>query len=134
MKTFIIGTAFILAITSFGSAAYGKSMDGSNKGVCQSIPPARPTGGGTRERIETIKQCDRVQSRAQQTPNTSPLTQPNPPSEVPSPSLRRQDPSSSIQPSAPDSMTQPNPPAQVPSPSLRRQDFSSFMQPRYGHR
>jgi hypothetical protein len=61
MKRFVIGTVFVLAIpaigftnTFFGSAAYAENSNRSNKGACQSIPPARPTGGGTRERIAAM--------------------------------------------------------------------------------
>lgn len=101
MKTLFIGTtALILAIASFSSAAYG-NVDGSNKGVCQSIPPTRPTGGGTRQRLQAIKRCNEAQSRGQQTPNTSPTEQPNPSSTVPSPTRQSQDSNSSMQPWTP---------------------------------
>lgn len=78
MKTFVIGTtAFILAIASFGSAAYG-NVDGSNTKVCQSVPIARPAGGATRERLQAIKRCNEDRSRERQAPSTSSMTQPNP--------------------------------------------------------
>ncbi len=64
MKTLIIGTAFILAMSttsnayaSFDSAAYGKA-DGLNTGACQSIPPARPSGGATMQRIQAMQRCN----------------------------------------------------------------------------
>ncbi|MCW5318574.1 hypothetical protein GTQ43_34190 [Nostoc sp. KVJ3] len=59
MKMFIIGTASFLALpvgiallnVSLGSTAYGQ-QSASNKQVCESIPPARPTGGATLQRLE----------------------------------------------------------------------------------
>lgn len=83
MKTSVFGIVLTLAIASFGFAAYA-NVDGSNTRDCQSIPPASPTGGGTRERMAAIKRCHEVRLE-QQAPSTSPTKQPNPPSEVPSP-------------------------------------------------
>lgn len=80
MKTSVFGIALTLAIASFGSTAYA-NVKGSSTRDCQSIPPASPTGGGTRERMSAIKRCNEVRSE-QQAPSTSPTKQPNPPSEV----------------------------------------------------
>jgi len=55
MKAFIIGTTFILAIASFGSAAYANEND-LNKGACF-IPPPSTTGGGTLRRLQAIQRC-----------------------------------------------------------------------------
>ncbi len=96
MKKLFISTAFVLAIASFGSAAYG-NVDVFNKGVCQ-IPPRSTTGGGTRVRLEAIRKCDRAkqhsnkggQLNGQQAPSTLPITLPNPPATVPSPYLQQQ--------------------------------------------
>ena len=113
MKRFVIGTVFVLAIpaigftnTFFGSAAYAENSNRSNKGACQSIPPARPTGGGTRERIAAMKKCDAARASEQQMPSTSPTEQPSSPSEVPT--QQNQEPDSSEQPSAPGSVTIPS--------------------------
>lgn len=83
MKTSIFGIALTLAIASFGFAAYA-NVNESNTRDCQSISPASPTGGGTRERMAAIKLCNEIRSE-QQAPSTLPTKQPNPPSEVPSP-------------------------------------------------
>ena len=64
MKMFIIGTASFLALpvgiallnVSLGSTAYGQ-QSASNKQVCESLPPARPTGGATLQRLEAMQQC-----------------------------------------------------------------------------
>lgn len=113
MKKFVISTAFVLAIpavsfanASFGSAAYAKNVDGS-RGNCQFIPPARPSGGATRERIAAIEKCNEALSSEQQTPSTSSTEQPSLPSNMQSPTQQNQEPSSSMQPSAPGSMTMP---------------------------
>ena len=107
MKTLVIGTTFILAVGSFGAAAYG-NMNGVNTEICQSIPPARPTGGATRERLEAMQHCKKeFQSKDRQTPSSSMMTQPKPPSTVPSPTLQNQPSSSSSQPSSPESKTTP---------------------------
>ena len=115
MKKFVVSTAFVLAIpaigfvsTSFSSAAYAKHVDGSAIGNCQFIPPARPSGGATRERIAAIEKCNVALSSGQQTPSTSPSEQPSPPSEVPLPIEQNQAPSSSVQPSVPGSITTPS--------------------------
>lgn len=77
MKTLVIGTAFILAIGSFGAAAYGNT-NGANPGICQSTPQARPTGGATRERLQAIAQCSKeFQSRSRQAPRAELMQQPN---------------------------------------------------------
>ena len=63
MKTLIIGTTFILAIGSFGAAAYG-NMNGVSTEICQSISSARPAGGATRERLQAMQHCNKeFQSR-----------------------------------------------------------------------
>jgi len=97
MKAFIIGTTFILAYAFFGSAAYANE-NGSNKGACF-IPPPSPTGGGTLQRLQAIQRCDKFQSKERQMPSNSPMTQANPPTEVPSSIQQNQAPSSSMQPS-----------------------------------
>lgn len=114
MKKFIIGTAFVLAIpvasfanVSFGSAAYAKNVDSSRTENCQFIPPARPSGGATRERIAALEKCNKALASEQQTPSTSSTEQPSSPSDVPSPTQQNQEPSSSMQPSPPESMTMP---------------------------
>lgn len=122
MKKLIYVTTVALAIASFGSAAYAKHGNRSDRydiEACQHIPPPRPTGGGTRERMVAIERCNEIRSKAQQTPSTSltgqsnpsseeqqtpitlPMTQPNPPATAPSPSKRNLSPSSSTQPSVP---------------------------------
>lgn len=113
MKKFVISTAFVLAIpavsfanASFGSAAYAKNVGGSG-GNCQFIPPARPSGGATRERIAALEKCNEARSSEQQTPSTSSTEQPSLPSNVPSSTQQNQEPSSSMQPSPPESMTMP---------------------------
>ncbi|MBD2309343.1 hypothetical protein H6G17_28215 [Chroococcidiopsis sp. FACHB-1243] len=113
MKRFVIGTALVLAIpalsfanASLGSAADAEISNRSNTGDCKSIPPARPTGGGTRERIAAIKKCDAARASEQQMPSTSPTEQPSSPSEVPT--QQNQEPDSSEQPSAPGSVTIPS--------------------------
>lgn len=115
MKKFVIGTAFVLAIpvasfanVSFGSAAYAKNVDSSRTGNCQFVPPARPSGGATRERIAALEKCNEALASEQQTPSTSLTDQPSPPSDVPSPTQQNQEPSSSVQPSPPGSMTMPS--------------------------
>lgn len=115
MKKFVVSTAFVLAIpaigfvsTSFSSAAYAKHVDGSAIGNCQFIPPARPSGGATRERIAAIEKCNVALSSEQQTPSTSPSEQPSPPSEVPLPTEQNQAPSSYVEPSVPGSITTPS--------------------------
>lgn len=115
MKKLIYVIAVALAIVSFGSAAHAKHGNRSDRydiEACQHIPPPRPTGGGTRERMVAIERCNEVRSKAQQksstsltgqsnssseeqTPITLPMTQPNPPATAPSPSKRNLSPSSS---------------------------------------
>ena len=64
MKMFIIRTASFLALpvgiallnVSLGSTAYGQ-QSASNKQVCESIPPARPTGGATLQRMQALQEC-----------------------------------------------------------------------------
>lgn len=114
MKKFVISTAFVLAIpavsfanASFGSAAYAKNVGGSRTENCQFVPPARPSGGATRERIAALEKCNEALSSEQQTPSTSSMEQPSSPSNVPSPTQQNQEPSSSMQPSPPESMTMP---------------------------
>lgn len=114
MKKFVISTAFVLAIpavsftnASFGSAAYAKNVDSSRTENCQFVPPARPSGGATRETIAAIEECNEARSSEQQTPSTSSMEQPSSPSDVPSSIQQNQEPSSSVQPSTPGSMTMP---------------------------
>lgn len=57
MKALAISTAFILAAGSFGSAAYA-NVNRANAKVCQSILPARPSGGATRQRLQAMQQCN----------------------------------------------------------------------------
>lgn len=64
MKMFIIRTASFLALpvgiallnVSLGSTAYGQ-QSASNKQVCESIPPTRPTGGATLQRMQALQEC-----------------------------------------------------------------------------
>ncbi|MDM9580506.1 hypothetical protein [Nostoc sp. GT001] len=64
MKIPVIRTASILAIplgiallhVSLGSAAYGNA-DTSKTGVCENIPPARPTGGASLARLQALQKC-----------------------------------------------------------------------------
>lgn len=122
MKKFIIGTAFVLAIpvasftnVFFGSAAYAKNVDSSRTENCQFVPPARPSGGATRERIAALEKCNEARSSEQQTPSTSSTEQPSLPSNVPSPTQQNQEPSSSMQPSAPGSMIMPSSTTEQPN-------------------
>lgn len=65
MKTLIIRTASILAIplgialldASLASTAYGQQDALRRKQVCESIPPARPTGGATLKRMQALQEC-----------------------------------------------------------------------------
>lgn len=100
MKTFVIGSAFVLAIGSFSSVAYAKQADSSD---CR-IPIAEPSGGATRTRIAIIDKCNQVQLSEQQAPSISPIEQPSSPSEESLPSQQNQKPSSSVQPSASESL------------------------------
>lgn len=116
MKRFIIGTAFTLAIASFGAAAYANNVNSSNTQGCRSVPIARPSGGATRERIAALENCNYAASNEEQTPSTSQMTQPTSPSEEPSQTEQNQVPSgSSVQPSTPGSMTMPSTPTDTPS-------------------
>ncbi|NMF61670.1 hypothetical protein DP113_33245 (plasmid) [Brasilonema octagenarum UFV-E1] len=81
MKTLIIRATSILAIplgiallhTSSGSTAYGSVSESTVK-ACESIPPARPTGGATAARLQVLQQCN---NRLQQsTPTTESTGQP----------------------------------------------------------
>ncbi|MBD2605776.1 hypothetical protein H6G81_14925 [Scytonema hofmannii FACHB-248] len=56
MKTLFISGAFILAIASLGSTAFAQE-NRSNTSICNSIPPARPTGGATAVRLQALEQC-----------------------------------------------------------------------------
>ncbi|GAA6620382.1 hypothetical protein [Scytonema sp. NUACC26] len=63
MKALIILTAFILTIplgialfqVSVSSFAYAKEVNQSNTLACESIPPARPTGGASSTRLQTSR-------------------------------------------------------------------------------
>ncbi|KYC34862.1 hypothetical protein WA1_49990 [Scytonema hofmannii PCC 7110] len=65
MKALVIRTAFILTIpldialfqVSVSSFAYAKDVNQSNTSACESIPPARPTGGASSTRLQTMQQC-----------------------------------------------------------------------------
>lgn len=57
----------------------------SSTKVCKSIPIARPSVGGTRERMEAIRRCHKARSQEQQTPTNSSTIKPNLAPQVPSP-------------------------------------------------
>ncbi len=74
MKKIIIRSASIFAIplglvlsnTTFSPAVYAQSQElpntntqknSSNNSVCDSVPPARPTGGATSIRLQVLQQC-----------------------------------------------------------------------------
>ncbi len=58
MKALLISAAFILTTVSFGSTAYANVNNGGTQKFCQSIPPARPSGGATRQRLQTMQRCN----------------------------------------------------------------------------
>ena len=62
MKTLFISGAFLLAIASLGSTAFAQE-NRSNTSICNSIPPARPTGGATVVRLEALQRCDKELSQ-----------------------------------------------------------------------
>lgn len=75
MKTIIIRSASIFAIpfglavlsNAFSSSVYAQSQEFTNtntqqqssfsNSACNSIPPARPTGGATSTRLQVLQQC-----------------------------------------------------------------------------
>jgi hypothetical protein len=57
MKTFLIGTAFILTIASFGSAAYANPDNSGSKEGCQATPISEPSGGASRQRLANEQKC-----------------------------------------------------------------------------
>ncbi len=65
-------------------ASHHHSNYSSSTKACKSIPLPRPSVGGTRERIEAIRRCNKARSQEQQTPTNSSTTQPNLSPQVPS--------------------------------------------------
>jgi hypothetical protein len=53
--------------------------------ACKSIPIPRPSVGGTRERIEAIRKCNKARSQEQQMLTNPSTTKPNLSPQVPSP-------------------------------------------------
>ncbi|MBE9166210.1 hypothetical protein IQ238_01245 [Pleurocapsales cyanobacterium LEGE 06147] len=58
MKKLIIGTAFILSLATFGSAAYA-NVDKFAQDSCQSTLPAVLTGGAIGQRNRSVTLCER---------------------------------------------------------------------------
>ena len=57
MKTFLLGTAFILTLASFGSAAYANPNNSGSKEGCQATPISEPSGGASRQRLANEQKC-----------------------------------------------------------------------------
>ncbi|MBV8882830.1 MAG: hypothetical protein JO235_02345 [Chroococcidiopsidaceae cyanobacterium CP_BM_RX_35] len=97
MKRLIIGGFSVLLViaTTAPAFAYGKVQE-SNTRDSQSIPSSSSMQPSAPESMTTQSNKREPQSRS----STSLLLDPNPPAEVPSPSLFYLDPSSAYQPSA----------------------------------
>ncbi|MBV9388327.1 MAG: hypothetical protein JOZ78_18040 [Chroococcidiopsidaceae cyanobacterium CP_BM_ER_R8_30] len=97
MKRLILsGFSVLLVIAATAPAfAHGKVKE-SNTGDSQSMPLSSSTQPSAPESMNTQSNQREPQSRF----STSPLLDPNPPSEIPSPSLFFLDPSSAYQPGA----------------------------------
>lgn len=67
-----------------GKPATERSDYPSSIKACKSIPIPRPSVGGTRERMEAIRKCNKARSQEQQTPINPSTTKPNSP-QAPSP-------------------------------------------------
>lgn len=99
MKFSFIPTAFTLTLTlgttlltaSFTNSSY--AVDDPKTGVCE-IPPVRPTGGNTLQRMLAMQVCDQMQLN-QQKLTTTPIEKPNPASSA-VPSLNNQAPSGGV--------------------------------------
>jgi hypothetical protein len=57
MKKLIIGTAFMLSLATFSSAAYA-NVNRSAQDSCQSTLPAVLTGGALQQRNRTVTLCE----------------------------------------------------------------------------
>lgn len=55
---------------SSGGSIISPNLSSSSTRVCRAIPPARPSVGGTRERMELIYRCNKARLREQQTSHT----------------------------------------------------------------
>ena len=52
------GLSVLLVMVASAPAFAAGKMEDSNAEICQSIPPAQPTGGATRERLEAMARCE----------------------------------------------------------------------------
>ena len=67
MKRLVFSGLSVLLVMVASAPAFAAERMESNAGICQSIPPAQPTGGATRERLEAMASCElEVMTKQQQ--------------------------------------------------------------------
>ncbi|MDZ4874691.1 MAG: hypothetical protein CLLPBCKN_004087 [Chroococcidiopsis cubana SAG 39.79] len=71
MKTFLIGTAFIITLASFGSAAYANPDNSGSKEGCRATPISEPSGGASRQRLANEQKCHAGVAEDRQSTETS---------------------------------------------------------------